>query len=480
MGAHRRRLNKRVVVGLSAFSLLGGLGFILQTSVFATASPDASGGTSFYTNPKQQAARWVAQNSNDPKAGLIKSEIAEAPAATWFATYSTDSTTVTSAVREVTGGAAAKGQTAVLVPYMIPNRDCGSHSGGGAPDFAAYAKWIQAFAEGLGDREVYVLLEPDSIAQAASCNSSDKEKRLSALSDAGAKIKNANPKARVYYDAGHSQWKVKASDLKGAGVLRSGSGLVSNVSNYRTTADEVAYGEGLLEELGNPQGLGLVVDTSRNGNGPTADSQWCDPAGRALGTAPTTDTGNSNVDAFLWVKLPGEADGCISGAGQFVPDRAFELAKNAEGKADGPRGGNQPPAPGTSKPPTPPTSKPPTPPTSKPSTPPTGGAPTQSCTAKVAVTDRWNSGYRADVTLRNGSTALASWKVEWTFTSGERLVNAWNTVATQNGPLVKGTNAPYNGAVKAGDTLTLGFVAEGKPGTAPSFALNGKTCTSQR
>jgi endoglucanase len=32
------------------------------------------------------------------------------------------------------------------------------------------------------------------------------------------------------------------------------------------------------------------------------------------------------IDAFLWIKLPGEADGRIAEAGQFVPQRAFELA----------------------------------------------------------------------------------------------------------------------------------------------------------
>ncbi|PRC61106.1 hypothetical protein C6A85_12490, partial [Mycobacterium sp. ITM-2017-0098] len=29
---------------------------------------------------------------------------------------------------------------------------------------------------------------------------------------------------------------------------------------------------------------------------------WCNPPGRALGVAPTTATGNGQIDAFLWVK----------------------------------------------------------------------------------------------------------------------------------------------------------------------------------
>jgi endoglucanase len=64
----------------------------------------------------------------------------------------------------------------------------------------------------------------------------------------------------------------------------------------------------------------FVIDTSRNGQGPWdpatytaqtfADPQdWCNPPSRGLGLRPTLATGNALVDAFLWVKIPGESDG---------------------------------------------------------------------------------------------------------------------------------------------------------------------------
>ncbi|NEE32032.1 hypothetical protein G3M53_42135 [Streptomyces sp. SID7982] len=478
MGTHSRRMRKRAVAGLGVVGLLGGLGLVAQTTVFAGAAEErAEQSTSFYVDPDTQAARWVAGNAGDPKAATVKAKIADTPAAVWFAIYDADPSAVTAAVEKVTQSAAAKDQTAVLVPYMIPQRDCGSHSAGGAPDFASYATWMKAFAAGLGDREVYVLMEPDSLAQAASCNSTDKDKRLGALADAGATVKEANPRARVYYDAGHSQWPVEAADLKDAGILTHGDGLVSNVSNYRHTKDEVAYGKALLKELGNPADLGLVVDTSRNGNGPAPDAQWCDPGGRALGAAPTTDTGDPDVDAFLWVKLPGEADGCISGAGQFVPERAYELATAAgnTGAHDGEADEKTPPADDPSTPG--PSPQPGTPDLPDPDDEPKPGAePSGSCTADVSVTDSWNDGYRADVTLTNGSEALSSWKVAWALPSGQRLVNAWNVLIQQDGSTVEGTNAPYNGEVKPGGTVSLGFVAEGKQAEAPRFTLNGVAC----
>ncbi|MEU9059450.1 hypothetical protein AB0D13_11400 [Streptomyces sp. NPDC048430] len=32
------------------------------------------------------------------------------------------------------------------------------------------------------------------------------------------------------------------------------------------------------------------------------------------------------LDVYLWVKLPGESDGCKGSAGSFTPDYAYELA----------------------------------------------------------------------------------------------------------------------------------------------------------
>jgi endoglucanase len=98
----------------------------------------------------------------------------------------------------------------------------------------------------------------------------------------------------------------------------------------------------------------FVIDTSRNGQGPwlppadhpAGDPQdWCNPPDRGLGERPTADTGHALVDAYLWIKIPGQSDGqCYrwtSGpldpvrgvqdpaAGQWFPDMALELARNA-------------------------------------------------------------------------------------------------------------------------------------------------------
>jgi endoglucanase len=47
---------------------------------------------------------------------------------------------------------------------------------------------------------------------------------------------------------------------------------------------------------------------------------------RAVGTVPTTATGDSAIDAFLRLKPPGETDGCAGPAGTFSPGVAYPPA----------------------------------------------------------------------------------------------------------------------------------------------------------
>jgi endoglucanase len=117
--------------------------------------------------------------------------------------------------------------------------------------------------------------------------------------------------------------------LTRAGVSKT-RGFSTNVSNFQTTSNEIAYGNKIAAKIGKT----FVVDTSRNGQG-AKGGEWCNPDGRGLGKKPTTTTGSSNVDAFLWIKRAGESDGqCgLAGApapGQWFPAYAQMLINNAK------------------------------------------------------------------------------------------------------------------------------------------------------
>jgi endoglucanase len=136
----------------------------------------------------------------------------------------------------------------------------------------------------------------------------------------------------VYIDAGHARWRSAASmavRLRRAGVARA-RGFSLNVASFDSTRTEIRYGAAIARRLRTH--THFVIDTSRNGKGPAPGAGWCNPPGRGLGAAPTRRTGKPLVDAFLWIKRPGESDGQCNGgpgAGSWWPDYALGLARNA-------------------------------------------------------------------------------------------------------------------------------------------------------
>lgn len=216
------------------------------------------------------------------------------------------------------------------------------------------------------------------------------------------------PRASVYLDGTHSNWLGSgeaAYRIVKAGGLRA-QGFFVNASNYQPTPQLVQYGTWISKCIAfatsgpswaaghfdwcgsqyypatssdystwhltdekyaaevdpNIAGVELthfVVDTSRNGQGPWhptvsyPDAQdWCNPPGRGVGARPTASTGvppvlgQQLVDAYLWVKVPGESDGsCNRGiagstndpewgmvdppAGAWFPQQALQLAQLA-------------------------------------------------------------------------------------------------------------------------------------------------------
>jgi endoglucanase len=298
----------------------------VTAGVAASVSPAAAAPSVFYVDPETSAARWVAANPADGRAAVIRDRIANVPQARWFTT--TNTSTVRAQVDGFVGAAAAVGKIPIMVVYNIPNRDCGGASSGGAPSHAAYRAWVDEVAAGLAGRPAYIVLEPDVLPLMTDCqNATQQAETRSSLAYAGKRLKAGSAQAKVYFDIGHSAWLSAgeaANRLRAADISNSADGISTNVSNYRTTSAEVGYAKAVLAGVGDAR-LHAVVDTSRNGKGP-AGNEWCDPAGRRIGTPSTTETGDPQIDAFLWVKLPGEADGCIATAGQFVPQRAFELA----------------------------------------------------------------------------------------------------------------------------------------------------------
>ena len=396
----------------------------------------ASAGTltgDFYREPDTPAARWVAANPNDSRTATIRDRIANQPASHWLSNFNL--ATIEAEVSSYVGAAATAGKLPVLTLYGIPNRDCGGASAGGAPDLTAYQNWVTLIARGLAGRSTVIILEPDSIALLTCLNASEIAARNQALHTATTTLRAAGGK--VYLDAGHSSWNSaseQANRLAAAGIADA-DGFYSNVSNFNSTANEAAFGRNVIAAL-NSRGITgkrQVIDTSRNGG---AAGDWCgdDNTDRRLGQAPTTATGDANIDAYIWVKPPGEADGCRYAAGSFQPDLAFSLAGS-------------------------------------PSSPPPD--PSGSCAATYQTTSAWNGGFQGQVTVTAGSAAIAGWRVTWTLTGGQSIGQVWGGRATTSGTTVTVANESWNGALRPGATAQFGFVATGPVSTPAVSCVSG-------
>ncbi|MEV4167109.1 glycoside hydrolase family 6 protein [Nonomuraea dietziae] len=279
----------------------------------------------FYVDPQSNPAIWVRANAGDSRAARIKSSISDKPMARWFGNWSGD---VGAAVSRHVAAADAANKLPVLVAYNIPGRDaCGGHSGGGAGSESAYKTWISAFASGIGNRPAIVVIEPDSLGDFGCMTDTAIQARNRMLVYATQQFRDKAPNAWAYLDGGNAGWVAAgtmATRLKNAGVgnIR---GFSVNVSNYYTTAQSATYASSVSASLGG--GATFVIDTSRNGNG--SNGEWCNPAGRKLGT-PTQLGGGGGAEMLLWVKIPGDSDGNCGiapnvPAGQFSPAIAIRL-----------------------------------------------------------------------------------------------------------------------------------------------------------
>ncbi|MFF5367191.1 glycoside hydrolase family 6 protein [Streptomyces sp. NPDC013187] len=282
-----------------------------------------------------------------------------------------------------------------VVVYDLPGRDCAALASNGElkPDEIDKYKtqYVDPIASILSDSKyaslrIATIIEPDSLPNLVTnaggtptttdaCvtmkANGNYEKGVSyALDKLG-----AIPNVYNYIDAAHHGWLGWDSNLgpavqqfhkvattNGASV-NDVAGFIVNTANYSPTkepylkitdtvngqtvrqskwldwnqyADEQSFAQALRDKLvaaGFPSGIGMLVDTSRNGwggaarptgpgpmtsvddyvNGGRIDRRihagnWCNQSGAGIGERPTAAPA-AGIDAYVWVKPPGESDG---------------------------------------------------------------------------------------------------------------------------------------------------------------------------
>ena len=237
----------------------------------------------------------------------------------------------------------------VLVVHNLPNRDCSAKSSAGELKVGEnglnryrneFIDPIAAHFQAYRDLPIVVILEPYSLANLTTnltipACAEAREAYLEATAYAIQKL--GLPNVSIYLDAAHSGWlgwdqnrekvaKLFKEVLKLAGGLDTIRGFATNVANYSHLSNrdglgldptnpcynETVYVNKLAVTLGEHgfRGKGFIIDTSRNGWGKIRRTwgSWCNVKDAGLGERPMADP-DVFVDAYFWVKPPGESDG---------------------------------------------------------------------------------------------------------------------------------------------------------------------------
>ncbi|MEV4807225.1 cellulose binding domain-containing protein, partial [Nonomuraea sp. NPDC049421] len=111
----------------------------------------------------------------------------------------------------------------------------------------------------------------------------------------------------------------------------------------------------------------------------------------------------------------------------------------------------------------------------------TSAAAAVACEVDYAVATQWSDGFTGSVTIRNVGDAIDGWRLDWSFTAGQRITQAWNATATQSGADVRAEDAGYNAVIPSGGSTTFGFNASwsGSNPAPAAFTLNGVACTGE-
>ena len=282
--------------------------------------------------------------------------------------------------------------TIQFVIYDLPNRDCSALASNGELLIAENglnrykSEYIDPIAAIMSDSKyanlrIVTIIEPDSLpnlitnlsfAKCAEANSTGAY--VQGVQYALNKL-HAMSNVYTYIDAAHHAWlgwdsnfnpsvNLFYSTAAGATAgVDSVDGFITNTANTSVTkelyftinstvngtsvrqskwvdwnfyVDELTYAQALRSALiakGFRSGLGMLIDTSRNGwggsarpSGPSTSTDlntfvdqsridrrihagnWCNQSGAGLGARPTASP-EAGLDAYVWVKPPGESDG---------------------------------------------------------------------------------------------------------------------------------------------------------------------------
>jgi cellulose 1,4-beta-cellobiosidase len=246
--------------------------------------------------------------------------------------------------------ASGKPTLSLFVVYNMPNRDCAAKSSAGELRLDQngatryrneYIERIVTLLKAYPELPIVTIVEPDSLPNLATNMNlpSCKEAHDAYIELTAYAIQRlaSLPNVSIYLDAAHAGWlgwndnrekavKVFKKVLKLAGGVDMIRGFATNTSNYThlynrdgmameptdPCYNELIYVKKLAVMLSDHgiRDKGFIIDTGRNGKGGIRKvwGHWCNIKGAGFGERPRAAP-EPFVDAYFWVKPPGESDG---------------------------------------------------------------------------------------------------------------------------------------------------------------------------
>jgi cellulose 1,4-beta-cellobiosidase len=333
---------------LAAVGCVGAIGSTGPSDKIA-ASKNPFADANFFLNPAY-AANVEATASRHPAEADIIRKVASYPTGVWLSAIK-DVENLQGWLDEAKKQQDASGvpTVALIVVYDLPERDCSAESSAGElkADENGEARYRKEFIDPIAaqfrahpDQPIAVVLEPDSLGNMATNMSIPKCQRARSIYRDGIvyALKQFHlPNVSVYLDAAHAGWlgwddnrakigKVFRQVLSEAGGPQMIRGFALNVSNYTHLSNrdgaalepsnpcpnELTYAKTLAQTMAmyGFKDHGYIIDTSRNGKGGIRDKwgDWCNIKGAGLGERPRANPA-PHIDAYWWIKPPGESDG---------------------------------------------------------------------------------------------------------------------------------------------------------------------------
>ena len=297
----------------------------------------------FYLKPSRL---YAVKNEKNAELKKLYYQVYGTPCGDWYDGINPNSKDSDLYLKNFVEGAEHARKTPIVVIYGIPNRDCGSFSGGGHPNAASYRAWIDRVSAIIGKRRAVVIIEPDAINYCGhKKGSAEYKERADLLTYCARKLKENNPNVASYIHAGNGPLVTQHPEAVANAIIDGGlkymRGFALNVSGLGGTAEEQAGAETFVKYLASKgfKDVHYVIDTGRSGiNRPKHQNAHppynsCNNFNAALGPRSTTKTTGAHADAYLWINGGGGSDGeCNMGApaaGLPYPEYTRHLVQNA-------------------------------------------------------------------------------------------------------------------------------------------------------